>query len=70
MLYTIEKKIESEIKIKRSRFVAVLYPLLHTEEIRDILNAHYGLFSDATHNCYACILLMLENLPEQPENQF
>jgi len=44
MLYTIEKKIESEIKIKRSRFVAVLYPLLHTEEIRDILNAHYGLF--------------------------
>ena len=55
MLYTIEKKIESEIKIKRSRFIAVLYPLLHTEEVRDILNEHYGLFSDATHNCYAYI---------------
>jgi len=55
MLYTIEKKTDSEIKIKRSRFVAVLYPLPYVEEVKDILNEHYRLFSDATHNCYAYI---------------
>jgi len=53
VLYTIEKKIESEIKIKRSRFVAGLYPLSAKEEVKEILNAHNCLFADATHNCYA-----------------
>ena len=48
MLYSIEKKTDSEIKIKRSRFVAVLYPLPYVEEVKDILNEHYRLFSDAT----------------------
>ncbi len=52
-LFTVAKKTEIEIKIKRSRFVAVLYPLSSQEKVRELLNEHNCLFADATHSCYA-----------------
>ncbi|MEN6445733.1 MAG: YigZ family protein [Candidatus Cloacimonas sp.] len=55
MLWTIENKTQSEIKIKRSRFVCTLYPLPHAENVKDLLNEHCRLYATANHHCYAYI---------------
>lgn len=55
MLYTIENKTQSEIKIKRSRFICTLYPLPHAENVKDLLNEHCRLYVTANHHCYAYI---------------
>ena len=47
MLYTIENKTQSEIKIKRSRFICTLYPLPHAENVKDLLNEHCHLYATA-----------------------
>ncbi|MCK9310543.1 MAG: YigZ family protein [Candidatus Cloacimonetes bacterium] len=53
MFYTIKTKVSSEIKILRSQFIAVLYPVANVEEARTQLNEHIKEYSNATHNCYA-----------------
>ncbi len=55
MLYTIGNTASSELKIKRSRFVCILYPLPHSENVKELLNEHNRVYADATHNCYAYI---------------
>ncbi|MCK9309187.1 MAG: YigZ family protein [Candidatus Cloacimonetes bacterium] len=53
MYFAIKAKVSSEIKILRSQFIAVLYPVANVEEARVQLNEHIKDYSNATHNCYA-----------------
>ncbi len=43
----------SEIKIKRSRFIATIQPTANVDEAKDIIQAVSKEFHDATHNCFA-----------------
>lgn len=55
MPYTIKTIACHESKTLRSRFICHLYPAANTEEAREQLSEHCKRFSDATHNCYAYI---------------
>lgn len=56
MTKTISQKYQAEIKIQRSRFIAVLYPVQDAAEVRSLLLEHNHHYADATHNCYAYVL--------------
>jgi uncharacterized YigZ family protein len=57
MLYkTIKDLSRFSVKIQRSEFIAFLYPISDTAQVKDILSAHNEHYKDATHNCYAYIL--------------
>lgn len=43
----------SEIKIKRSRFIATIQPTADVDEAKALIQAVSKEFHDATHNCYA-----------------
>lgn len=53
---TIEKKVENEIIINKSRFITVLYPVNSIDEINTYLNNIKEEYKGATHYCYAYIL--------------
>lgn len=53
MYNTLKSTITAEIKILRSQFIAVLYPVRNPEEARIALSEHGKRYADATHNCYA-----------------
>lgn len=55
MYYNIPYKIQAEIKIHRSQFIAVLYPVANPDEAKSALAEHQKQYADATHNCYAYI---------------
>jgi uncharacterized YigZ family protein len=56
MLKTINKSTYESVKIQRSEFIAFLYPVSDTTQIKEILAEHNHKYKDATHNCYAYIL--------------
>lgn len=56
MLKTIAKEYSHSIKVHRSEFIAFLYPVKESEQVKEILSAHNEKFKDATHNCYAFVL--------------
>lgn len=53
---TIEKKVENEIIINKSRFITVIYPVNNIDEINTYLNNIKEEYKGATHYCYAYIL--------------
>lgn len=53
---TIEKKVENEIIINKSRFITVIYPVNSIDEINNYLNNIKNEYKGATHYCYAYIL--------------
>lgn len=55
-MYTIKDNYTSEIIIKNSRFITVLYKIKNIEEIENYLNNIKEIYKDATHYCYAYIL--------------
>lgn len=55
MYYCITRKLQAEVKIQRSQFIAVLYPAANPDEAKNALAEHQRQYADATHNCYAYI---------------
>lgn len=55
MYYSIAHKLQAEVKIQRSQFIAVLYPAANPDEAKAALAEHQKQYADATHNCYAYI---------------
>ena len=53
---TIEKKVENEIIINKSRFITIIYPVNNIDEINNYLNNIKEEYKGATHYCYAYIL--------------
>jgi uncharacterized YigZ family protein len=53
---TVKQITEASVKIQRSEFIAFLYPVSETSQIREIIAEHNNKYKDATHNCYAYIL--------------
>ena len=53
MVYTLTSTTQYEVKIQRSLFIAFLFPVETTEQVRDILSEHNKEYANATHNCYA-----------------
>ncbi|PKN78641.1 MAG: elongation factor [Candidatus Cloacimonetes bacterium HGW-Cloacimonetes-1] len=56
MIYTLTTTTQYEVKIQRSHFIAFLFPVQTTEQVRDILSEHNKEYGNATHNCYAYVL--------------
>lgn len=52
---TIAKPSQSELNIKKSKFIARLFPTNTKKESKDIIQKISDEFSDATHNCVAYI---------------
>ena len=50
---TIAAPAEAIYKEKSSKFLAYAYPVRSEEEIRELLEALYKRYYDATHHCYA-----------------
>ncbi len=55
MMFTLKNSVQAELKILRSRFIASLYSAPNPETARQYLNEHNQRFADATHNCYAYV---------------
>lgn len=53
MLKTIKESSSAEIEIKKSRFIANLYPIANKEEAEGIIEETKKRYFDARHNCYA-----------------
>ena len=53
---TIKEPVESQINIKKSNFIARLYPAKNKREAKEIINMVSNEFADATHNCTAYIV--------------
>ena len=53
---TIEKKVENEIIINKSRFITIIYPVNNIDEINNYLNNIKEEYKGATHYCYAYII--------------
>ena len=53
---TIEKKVENEIIINKSRFITIIYPVNNIDEINIYLNNIKEEYKGATHYCYAYII--------------
>lgn len=51
--FTIRARERAEIKVRGSRFIASVAPVLTKEEAQDFLESIRKEFFDATHNCYA-----------------
>jgi len=56
IMKTIDRICSNAIKVKRSEFIAFLYPLNDTEHVKQIISEHNDRYKDATHNCYAYVL--------------
>lgn len=55
-MYVIDKNIENEIIIKKSRFITKLYYLDDVDEIQNIINNLKKEHKKCTHICYAYII--------------
>lgn len=55
-LKTIKEPTEAKIKVKRSEFIACLYPVENPDAVKQTLALHNEKYKDASHNCYAYIL--------------
>ena len=56
MIKTIAENSSGSVKIQRSEFIAFLYPVKDTEQVKSILAVHNEKYKDASHNCYAYVL--------------
>lgn len=60
--FTIAKAASIEINVKRSKFIASLYPIENAEAALKLVAQCKSKYSDATHNCYAYIADELGNI--------
>lgn len=55
-MYTIDKNINNEIVINKSRFICYLIKVKNEEDISNNINELKKLYKDATHYCYSYII--------------
>ena len=55
-MYHIRETVQTEIEIKKSRFIGILAPVNSEEEARSFLASVRKQYSDATHHCTAMIV--------------
>lgn len=55
-MQTIKENVQSELIIKKSKFICHLYYVNSLDEIKSLLEQIKKEYKDATHNCYAYIL--------------
>lgn len=53
---TIKKAVEASINVKKSNFIARIYPAKNKQEAKEIINEISTKYADATHNCTAHIV--------------
>ena len=53
---TVEEELETETVVKKSRFIARVFPVSSEEQIADILEQTKKKYWDARHNCYGYVL--------------
>lgn len=56
-MFTIKNNEENEIIIKKSKFISKIYKIKNEDEAKNILNELKKEYKDATHICYAYIVL-------------
>ena len=62
LVNTIEKKTQSEFKVKGSLFVGQIFSIQNSEEAENILSTIRKKYYNASHNCYAYKLIDKEDL--------
>lgn len=55
-MYIIDKNIENEIVIKKSRFIAKLYYIENVNKVNDIIDELKKKYKKCTHICYSYII--------------
>ncbi len=63
--FTVDRRYQSELEVKRSRFIAVLNPCASAEMLRDFLGHLAQEHPQATHITYAVRMLLPEGLRER-----
>ena len=58
---TIDKSVETETIINKSRFISIAYPVEHWEHASTILSSLKKAYWNSTHICYGCIADNLGN---------
>ncbi|WP_295723027.1 YigZ family protein [uncultured Methanobrevibacter sp.] len=53
---TIKKAVEASINVKKSNFIARIYPAKNKSQVKEIINDISTKYGDATHNCTAHIV--------------
>jgi uncharacterized YigZ family protein len=56
MLKTLNDIVTNSIKIQRSEFICILYPVSDVDKVKEIISQHNNIYKDATHNCYGYII--------------
>ena len=64
---TIKSKAEAEISVKKSKFIANVFPVQSENEAKDIIKEISKKFHDARHNCYAYVIEN-ENIEKYSDN--
>jgi uncharacterized YigZ family protein len=57
---TVKQQVRTELKIKRSRFIATVFPCGNETEAEDTIAETAKHFHDASHNCYAWRLFTID----------
>ena len=55
-MYILKEQIESELIIKKSKFICLLFPVNDIENVNNIIKEIKSKYKDATHVCYAYIV--------------
>ena len=66
-MYIIDKNIENEIIIKKSKFITKLYYIDDENEVKDIINSLKKEYKKSTHICYAYIVNRKEKAVDDGE---
>ncbi len=64
---TIEKQSVYQYEIKKSKFITLVYPLFHLEDVNVFLNQAKTVYKDATHYCYAYKLGNIQKFSDDNE---
>lgn len=67
MKYEIDKNIDKEYIINKSRFICLLFKISSTDEVDSILNSVKNEYKSATHYCYAYIVQNIEKCSDDKE---
>lgn len=63
--YTIEKNVETEIVVKKSKFIANIFYISETKDAEEKLKELRKKYFDARHNCYAYRIVGKDNIIER-----
>lgn len=64
---TIQDTVEHEIIINKSRFIGILIPLNHVDEVNAYLEYYREIYPEATHYCFSYVIGPLEKANDNGE---